>query len=116
MFGLRVMEVMKSEVQKMIKYETSSSPSKEPPTDHTNGATVRFGAFTRWQDSCEREMVRRWKVSDETVEEGTMLGCLLCLMNAKTSGPELHVRSFSSFVSMIMYTTLRPSLSRNDTQ
>ena len=45
-----------------------------------------------------------------------MLGCLLCLMDAKTSDPELHVRSFPSFVATIMYTTLRPSLSRNDTQ
>lgn len=58
MFGLRVM-VMKPKERKMIKYETGSSPSKELPSDYTNGATVRLDALARWRDSCERKMVKR---------------------------------------------------------
>lgn len=42
--------------------------------NRTNGATVRLNAFARWQDSHEREMVKRLKMSVETVEEGTMTG------------------------------------------
>lgn len=42
--------------------------------DHTNGAPVCFHAFTRWQNSCEREMVKRCKVGVEAMEDGTMAG------------------------------------------